>query len=89
MAVSIADLGSLVVDVDDNVLDGYWIDDEGATRDHFRIVKGVGQVPALSPWGLLCTGVALLACAPGTWVRQESLWVMSPAAPSVLHLLLC
>ena len=63
MAVSIADLGSLVVDVDDNVLDGYWIDDTGVTRDHFRIVKGVGQVPALSPWGLLCAGLALVACA--------------------------
>ncbi len=40
MAVSINDLGSLLIDVDGDVLDGVWIDDAGAVRDRFRIAKG-------------------------------------------------
>ena len=44
------------------VLKRGWIDDPGVTRDHFRIVKAVAPVPALTPWGLMSTGVALVAC---------------------------
>ena len=62
MAVSINELGSLVVDLDGTVLDAYWIDDLGATSDHFRIAKGLGAVSALSPWGQLGALAALLLC---------------------------
>jgi hypothetical protein len=71
MTVAIADLGSLLVDVRDNVLNGYWIDDTGLNVDHFRIVKGAPQIPALSPAGLLLTGVALLACAVAALIRSR------------------
>ena len=63
MAVSINDLGSLVVDVDGHHLDAYWIDDSGTTRDHYRISKGVAAVPSLSPWSLAATISAMLFSA--------------------------
>jgi hypothetical protein len=63
MAVSINDLGSLVVDVDTDRLDAYWIDDTGTVRDHYRIAKGVNAVPSLSSGALATTAAALLLCA--------------------------
>jgi len=40
--------GSLVVDVEGARLDGYWIDKDGLLGDHFQIVKGPTNIPALS-----------------------------------------
>ena len=60
MAVSINDLGSMVIDVEGSILDGYWIDDTGIVRDHFRIAKGLDQIPALSP-SALAVAAAVIA----------------------------
>jgi hypothetical protein len=62
MAVSINELGSLVIDVEASALDGYWIDMTGTVRDHFRIEKGV-ELPALSPLGLAGVAAALAVSA--------------------------
>ena len=62
MAVSINELGSLVVDVDSDRLDAYWINDTGTVRDHYRITKGQAAVPSLSPRALATTAAALLLC---------------------------
>jgi hypothetical protein len=72
MAVSIADLGSLVVDVDGDRLDAYWIDDTGTVRDHFRIGKGSTAVPSLSPWALASAAAALIAGALPVLRRARS-----------------
>ena len=40
MTVAVESLGSLVLDVVGRQLDGVFIDETGAIRDHFRIVKG-------------------------------------------------
>jgi hypothetical protein len=40
MFVSLAVLGSLIVDIDGSQLDAAFIDDHGITRDSFTIVKG-------------------------------------------------
>ena len=40
MAVGISELGSLVLDVRANVLDGRFVTADGTVRDHFRIVDG-------------------------------------------------
>jgi hypothetical protein len=40
MAVAVESLGSLVLDVVGRQLDGVFVDETGAIRDHFRIVKG-------------------------------------------------
>lgn len=40
MEVSLLALGSMVVDIDGDVLEGWFIDDAGAVRDRFRIEKG-------------------------------------------------
>jgi hypothetical protein len=40
MSISLAELGSMVIDVDGHQLDARFIDDANQVRDHFRIVKG-------------------------------------------------
>lgn len=45
MANSMLELGSLVVDVNANRLDGRFISGEGLVLDHFSITKGVGGAP--------------------------------------------
>ena len=41
--------GSLVVDVNGNQLDGYWIDKDGVLDDHFQIRKQANDaIPTLS-----------------------------------------
>ena len=45
MANSMLELGSLVVDVNANRLDGRFISGEGMVLDHFSITKGVGDAP--------------------------------------------
>lgn len=40
--------GSLVLDIDTDQLDGYFIDRLGNQNDHFRISKGIAQVPTFS-----------------------------------------
>ena len=60
MTVSINQLGSMVIDVEGPVLDGYWIDSAGTVRDHFRIAKGSERIPALS-WFALAAAAAAMA----------------------------
>ena len=57
MTVSINDLGSMVIDVDESTLDGYWIDDTGVVTDHFRIAKPVPEPGAMLQ--LVAGGVGL------------------------------
>jgi hypothetical protein len=71
MVVSINDLGSMVIDVEGSVLDGYWIDDTGAVRDHFRIAKGSAPVPALSPSALAAAAALLALSALGRLVFTQ------------------
>ena len=59
MAVGVNFEGSLLVDVNGPQLDGYWIDKNGILEDHFRIVKGPRQVPAVPGWGRRATALAL------------------------------
>jgi hypothetical protein len=63
MAVSINALGSMVIDVEGSILDGYWIDGTGIVRDHFRIAKGLDQIPALSPSALAVAAAAIALSA--------------------------
>jgi hypothetical protein len=60
MTVSINQLGSMVIDVEGPVLDGYWIDTTGTVRDHFRIAKGSERIPALSPFAFAAAAAALV-----------------------------
>lgn len=53
--------GSLVIDIVGQRLDGYFINKNGEVNDHFRIVKGSVQVPAMSSGGRTCLVLALLA----------------------------
>jgi hypothetical protein len=58
--------GSLVLDIDDDQLDGYFIDKFGNQNDHFRILKGGGVVAAVPTFSarsgfLLAAIVVLLA----------------------------
>jgi hypothetical protein len=39
MAVALRELGSLLLDIDDNTLDGRFITPTGEVLDHYRIVK--------------------------------------------------
>ncbi len=71
LAVSINDLGSMVIDVEGSVLDGYWIDHTGIVRDHFRIAKGLERVPALSPSALVGAAAVLAVSALATLRRRH------------------
>jgi len=55
--------GSLVVDVNGGQLDGYWLDRDGVQGDHFRIVKSVSGIPALSATWSAAAALAVLAAA--------------------------
>ena len=70
MSVGVNLEGSLLVDVDGHRLDGWWIDKNGVLADHFRIVKGATEVPALRPWGGL-TAAAALAVAGLLAIRHR------------------
>ncbi len=69
MFLSLEVLGSLVLDVDGLELHATFLDDQGAVRDHFTIVKGTGTVPA-PPGGLIASpageGELLLAWTDGS-----------------------
>jgi hypothetical protein len=71
MAVSINDLGSMIIDVEGSVLDGYWIDDTGIVRDHFRIAKGIERIPALSPAALAGAATVLALSALAVLQRRR------------------
>ena len=68
MAVWIAFEGSLVVDVEGNQLDGYWIDKNGLMGDRFRIIKGLDPIPTLPAWWGAVAVLALVAA--GTFRRR-------------------
>jgi hypothetical protein len=48
MFVSLNVLGSMAIDIDDNRLDARFIDNTGAIRDYFTIVKGVATSPEIT-----------------------------------------
>ena len=71
MACSIRDLGSLFVQVDGAVLDAVWLDDDGVTRDSFRIVKDVRtNVPGP---GRADGGLSLTGATPNPFVAETTL----------------
>jgi hypothetical protein len=49
MYVYLNELGSVVLDIDANVLEATFIDDSGTTRDEFAIIKGVTPGPTATP----------------------------------------
>jgi hypothetical protein len=53
MVASIASLGSMVLDFNGTRLDARFLDNTGAVRDSFAIIKGDGQVGAPPPVGTL------------------------------------
>jgi hypothetical protein len=57
MILSLETLGSVVLDVQGLELHATFLDDLGAVRDEFTIVKGTGTVPA-APAGLAATAVS-------------------------------
>ena len=49
MVASIASLGSMVLDFNGNRLDARFLDDNGAIRDNFTIIKGTGALDTTTP----------------------------------------
>jgi hypothetical protein len=52
MFISLNNLGSVVLDIDDNRLDATFLRETGATPDYFTIIKGGGTMPPAAPTGL-------------------------------------
>ena len=63
MVVSLNELGSLVLDVDGNRLDATFLDDAGAVRDSFTLIKDPGRLPVAAFTASPVTGPAPLAVA--------------------------
>jgi hypothetical protein len=55
MYTSLNSLGSLVIDVDGGRLDARFIDQTGAVRDYFTVLKGVPPAAPTAPTGLVAT----------------------------------
>jgi hypothetical protein len=52
MFISLNNLGSVVLDFDDNRLDATFLRETGTTPDYFTIIKGGGTMPPAAPTGL-------------------------------------
>jgi hypothetical protein len=66
MAVSLCELGSLVLEIDGDQLDARFLSSDGTVRDHFRIEKRVSHaVPSLplTLWVLLHPLIVVAAAA--------------------------
>lgn len=86
MFVSLNVLGSMALDVDGNRLDAFFVDDTGAVRDRFTMLKGAGRAPRPVPDGATVAGTPATAAKAGGALRLA--WDVAACTPSTAYHLL-
>ncbi len=73
MVVSLNQLGSMVLEIDEGVLDAQFLNSSGVATDHFTIVKG-GLCPSAPSTGCLTAGRSVLRIKQADAERRRVTW---------------